>query len=251
MKMTNFFCLKWGDKYNFSYVNRLFNSLKLNYKNPFNFHCLTDDSTGLHSDIQIDKIPETFSKYPRTRIFTSEKMCYFDTYKNISGKKAWFDLDILIQNDITDLIEMDHDKPRFIMNYWRDPLSHVKNYSFMTTPLNSSFVAWQDDVGYDLFLELKNKEEISFFTYPSFDKYVFYQCYRKNMINLWDKGIVYNYNIGAEYPDNLNPKKYQPNYKICLFNTSHKAWARPNETQIELHDADGWAKQLWEKYDVI
>jgi hypothetical protein len=247
--MTNFFCLKWGIKYSPEYVNRLFKSLKNHYKNKFNFHCLTENSNGLDSDIEIHNIPKTFSKYPRTKIFTSEKMCYFNDFKHISGKKAWFDLDILIQNDITDLIQMNHDKPRFIMNYWRDPLSHIKNYSFMTTPLNSSFVAWQDDVGYNLYENLIRNEEKAFFTYPSFDKYVFYQCYRKDLINLWDRGIVYNYNIGAEYPDNLIPKKYEPSYKICLFNTSHKAWARPNETQIELDEADGWAKEMWKSYD--
>jgi len=247
--MTNFFCLKWGNKYSYDYVNRLFNSLKKNYKKNFNFHCLTDDSLGLVSDIEIHKLPITFSKYPRTKIFTSEKICYFNDFKKISGKKAWFDLDILIKQDITDLIEMNHNKPRFIMNYWRDPTSHLKNYSLMTTPLNSSFVAWQDDVGYNLYEDLILNEEKAFFTYPSFDKYIFYQCYRKNKINLWDKGIVYNYNIGAEYPNDLEPKKFKSEYRICLFNTSHKAWARPNETQIELHESDGWAKEMWESYD--
>jgi len=247
--MTNFFCLKWGTKYSPVYVNRLFNSLKIHYKKQFNFHCLTDDSTGLFSDIEIHSLPTTFSKYPRTQIFTSEKMCYFNDFKHISGKKVWFDLDILIQDDITELVDMEHNKPRFIMNYWRDPLSHVKNYSFMTTPLNSSFVAWQDDVGYNLYEDLIHNEEKAFFTYPSFDKYIFYQCYRKNEINLWDRGIVYNYNIGAEYPNDLVPTEYRPEYNICLFNTSHKAWAKPNETQIELDEATGWAKEMWESYD--
>jgi hypothetical protein len=249
--MTNFFCLKWDTKYNSNYVNRLFKSLCKHYKNNFNFYCLTDDGDGLHKDIIVEKLPTKFSKYPRTRIFTSEKMCYFNDYKHLSGKKAWFDLDILVQNDITNLIDRDKEKPCFIMNYWRDPFSHIKNYSFMTTPLNSSFVAWQDDVGYDLYEDLVRNEEKAFFTYPSFDKYLFYQCYRKKMIDTWEKGIVYNYNIGAQYPDDLVPKKYHSDYKICLFNTSHKAWARPNETQIELHEANGWAKEMWMSYDSI
>jgi len=249
--MTNFFCLKWGNKYGPEYVNRLFNSLIINYKNSFNFHCLTDNPYGLYKDIEVHKIPDDFSEFPRTKIFTSEKMCYFNDFKNISGKKAWFDLDILIQNDLTELIEMNHNKPRFIMNYWRDPLSHVKNYSFMTTPLNSSFVAWQDDVGIEMYENLLKNKERAFFTYPSFDKYIFYQCYRKDQINLWNKGIVYNYNIGAEYPNDLKPTEFRENYKICLFNTSHKAWARKNETQIELHETTDWAYDMWMKYDRI
>jgi len=247
--MTNFYCLKWGLKYGPEYVNRLFNSLKINYKKNFNFHCLTDNSEFLDPDIKILPLPTRFLRHTRKRIFTSEKMCFFYDFKNVAGKKAWFDLDILIQSDITNLIDMEHDKPRFIMNYWRDPMSHIKNYSFMTTPLNSSFVAWQDDVGYNLYEFLVKHEEKAFFMYPSLDKFVFYQFYRKNLINLWDKGIIYNYNIGARFPDDLSPKEYREKYKICLFNTSHKAWARKNETQIELHEATGWAKDLWMKYE--
>ena len=103
--MTNFYCLKWGTKYNRLYVNRLFKSLKKHYNNSFNFTCLTDNSTGIHPDIKIENIPDDFSEFPRTQIFTSEKMCYFNRYKHIAGPKAWFDLDILIQNNITELIK--------------------------------------------------------------------------------------------------------------------------------------------------
>ena len=85
MAMTNFYCLKWGTKYGPQYVNRLFNSLKVHYDNPFSFTCLTDDSSGFNSDIIVDKIPTDFNEFPRTQIFTSEKMCYFNTYKHISN----------------------------------------------------------------------------------------------------------------------------------------------------------------------
>ena len=247
--MTNFYCLKWGTKYSYEYVNRLFYSLKKYYQEPFNFHCLTDIKTDLHTDIIVHPLPKTFYDYPQPQIFTREKLCYFNDFKHVSGKKAWFDLDILIHNDITKLIHMNHLKPRFIFNYWRDPLAHIKNYGYMTTPLNSSFVAWQDDVGYSIYESLIKTKDKAFFTYPSLDKYLFYQHYRKNTINTWPKGIAYNYNIGAHYPHNLNPTKFQSTYKLCLFNTSHKQWAKKGETHIELHDAEGWPKILWESYD--
>ena len=71
--MTNFYCLKWGTKYNRFYVNRLFNSLKEHYDDPFSFTCLTDNTVGLDKDIIVDPIPTDFSEFPRTQIFTSEK----------------------------------------------------------------------------------------------------------------------------------------------------------------------------------
>ena len=47
----------------------------------------------------------------------------------------------------------------------------------------------------------------------------------------------------------MEPTSYRPDYKICLFNTSHKAWAKPNETHIELDEAEGWAYDEWISYD--
>ncbi len=249
--MTNFYCLKWGTKYNRFYVNRLFNSLKEHYDDPFNFTCLTDNTVGLDKDIIVDPIPTDFSEFPRTQIFTSEKMCYFNSYKHISGPKAWFDLDILIQNNITELINKKKNKVTYIWNYWRNEEAHKTNYGWMTTPINSSFVAWQDDLGFDMYERLVKNKEKAFFTYPSYDKYLFYQEHRKGNLNYWEPGIVYNYNIGVKYPDDLNPTKYKPDYKVCLFNTSHKAWAKPNETHIELHQAEGWAYDKWISYDRI
>jgi hypothetical protein len=249
--MTNFFCLKWGKKYPPIYVNRLFNSLKVNYNNPFTFHCLTDDSEGLNKDIEIKPIPKTFSEYPRTQIFTSEKMCYFYDYAYLSGKKAWFDLDILIQNNITDEINQEHEKVKFIWNHWRDPRAEIVNYGFLTCNINSSFVAWQDDVGYNLYENLIKVKEKAFFSYPSFDKYIYYQCHRKNQIDFWHNKIAYNYNIGGIFPEDNQPLKFRNDYNICLFNTSHKAWAKKEETQIELHETNDWAKTLWKSYDNI
>ena len=249
--MTNFFCLKWGTKYPPIYVNRLFNSLKVNYNNSFNFHCLTDNSDGLNKDIEIKPIPKTFSEYPRTQIFTSEKMCYFHDYAYLSGKKAWFDLDILIQKDISDEINQEHKKVKFIWNYWRDPRAHKANYGYLTCNINSSFVAWQDDVGYNLYEDLIKVKEKAFFTYPSFDKYIHYQCYRKKQIDFWHNKIAYNYNIGGIFPEDNMPLEYRKEYNLCLFNTSHKAWAKKEETQIELDEAKGWAEILWKNYDNI
>ena len=59
---------------------------------------------------------------------------------------------------------------------------------------------------------VRNKEK-AFFTYPSYDKYLFYQEHRKSNLDFWEQGIVYNYNIGCKYPDDLNPTEYKSDYK--------------------------------------
>jgi hypothetical protein len=48
----------------------------------------------------------------------------------------------------------------------------------------------------------------------------------------------YSYSFGAEYPDDLEPKKFRDNYSIVLFNTSHG-------NGIELHETDDWSREYW------
>ena len=47
------YCFKWGTKYGPEYVNRLYKSVCKNYKGSIVFTCITDDKTGLDSNINI------------------------------------------------------------------------------------------------------------------------------------------------------------------------------------------------------
>lgn len=251
--MVNFYCFKWGTKYSDDYVNRLYNSLKINVDVEFEFHCITDinDSLNPHINvIDIESVRQRFNQYPQGQIFTREKLCLFGPpFSNIKGTKIWVDLDILIYNNITFMTETQYKKPQFIWNHWRDDRAAIRNYSYMTTPINSSFVCWQDDIGYNIYDILCYEEEKAFYTYPSLDKYLFYRHHKYNRLNFHDKGIFWNYNIGCEYPNDLYPGVYRDDYKVCIFNTSHKKWGNPNDTYIELHETTDWAKTIWDSYE--
>ena len=111
--------------------------------------------------------------------------------------------------------------------------------------INSSFVCWSGDSGKWLYDYTVKEQEKLFFTYKSLDKYLFYRHWTHDNLGLWEDGIVYNYNYPK--PDLDGPKE---GYKIAIFNTSH---LHNNKGMIkdamELHEADGWAKDLWESYD--
>ena len=57
--MIHICTLKYGTKYSFKNVNNLYNSIKNDCK-EFKFHCLTDDKTGLHPDINVIKFEKDF-----------------------------------------------------------------------------------------------------------------------------------------------------------------------------------------------
>ena len=50
-------CMKWGTKYGPEYVNRLYAMVRRHLTGDFNMVCLTDDSTGIRSEVQCLPIP--------------------------------------------------------------------------------------------------------------------------------------------------------------------------------------------------
>ncbi|MEX2365586.1 MAG: glycosyltransferase, partial [Pseudohongiellaceae bacterium] len=55
---VNILCMKWGTKYDASYVNKLHSMVSRNLSLPFRFICLTDSDEGLDQDIESFPIPE-------------------------------------------------------------------------------------------------------------------------------------------------------------------------------------------------
>jgi hypothetical protein len=235
--MINFITLKWGTKYGPEYVNRLHNSLKIHYKKPFKFMCITDDYRGLNCEIY----PLLYLVSEERKVFTAEKMEVFGRFKY--GKFCLLDLDILITGDLTQYFdEYDFCEPRIILNRWQDHSRVHNSYFVGDCFINSSFVTWKDDQLQWLYKLFTDNLDIIEYKYKSLDKFIFYSSFDK--LNFHPENVVYAYSFGAKFPDDLEEHKYRPDYKIALFHTSHKEG-------VELHDAEGWAKEMWCGYDSI
>lgn len=240
--MTNFFTFKWGTKYNFLYVNRLYNSIKLYYKDNFNFYCITDNSENILKDITILDYKDftVFKNLPNDRLFSKEKSILFKYFKK--NKNILLDLDILIHNNLQDFINEDIEKPTYIWNYWtwdhhKSLQSAFKDFgSLNNVYLNGSFVAWQDNNAEHIFDKLYDKQKYASFMYNSFDRYLFYQHYRNNDLSFWPRNIFYTYNFEN------TPRTYQPKSYVCLFNNSHGSG-------LDLHETEDWSQKIWKSYD--
>ena len=55
---VNIICMKWGEKYDSSYVNILYNMVERNLNRPFRFVCFTDNKSGLSSSIESFELPK-------------------------------------------------------------------------------------------------------------------------------------------------------------------------------------------------
>lgn len=242
--MLNIVCLKWGTKYGPEYVNRLYSMCKKFYTNPFKFYCATDDSNGIRQEVKIldlEKFQVPEGKWGG-KVFTAEKIKLIN---NFDAKTLLLDLDILILDDITsyvDGIEL-HDKPYVIHNEWADQNNIKRNYGKITCDVNSSFVIGNEKstnaLNHKLF---NNNYDYYALKYKSLDKTIFYRF--KWDVNFHeDKKLVYSFNGGASWPDDMQRGKYRPDYKICLFNNSHGVGD-------DIHDSNtSWAIEYWESFN--
>ena len=116
---VNILCLKWGTRYPSSFTNILYASVKRHLHRPFRFVCITDDPMGLNPGIDAQPFPEcpdidVLGFWPN--IFV--KLClYKPGLANLSGPTLFFDVDIVIQQDIDCFFDYEPGKFCIIHNW--------------------------------------------------------------------------------------------------------------------------------------
>jgi len=236
---NNILCMKWGDKYDQTYVDKLKEQCESNCSIPFNFYCLTDKPTKTY-DIQI---PTTWDKYYH------EKRGFFWAYRKIhmfsdlvEGDQFLFlDLDVIIHQDLKYFFELPMDKPWIVRGWWNNPDTVKQNFAkHKSTPLNSSVIRWNRGQMKSVYTHVKNNPEVIFFTYPSLDNYMAHHWYDpwaedKGFLQGFPQGDIYSWYKGNIYPVDMSKKVLRKDHKICLFN---------NSTHTE-GDYDEEIKTLW------
>ena len=251
--MMNFVCIKWGTKYSPEYVNNLYRMVQENYHKDFTFTCYTDDSVGLDCDC-VD-IPDVNPLHPKYW-FGKENYCWdrskfivFNSHNFLGyeGKWCYFDLDVIIQNDITDLDELAL-KPRIIHSMWQNP-KHKHDRKFIDirgTFFNSSAMCWNRDQCEHIFWDAIQEDDMIFRTFfKGTDNYHYWR--QREFWNNIPYEWVYSYNRGMEYPDDLEAHKYRKECKLCLFNVDV---LKSNNKQIKIDELeDETLLRLWHGND--
>ena len=222
-------CVKWGDKYDSSFIEKLKEQIKRNCSIPFNFYCLTDKPEKEY-DIQL---PTHWDKYYNsdTNRFWAYRKCYmFDMEKNfpeVKGTKyLYLDLDILIHQDLKCFFDLSMDKPYIVRGWWNDSENCKKNFGkIKSTPLNSSVIRWNKEQLINVYGHIERNKEVIFFTYHTIDNYFNHFWY-----NIWEedesyfrgypKGWIYSWYKGNIFNEDMELKKIRQDHKICLFNNS-------------------------------
>lgn len=221
-------CLKIGDAYSAEYVNNLYHAVRKQC--DWNFICFTDDPVGIDLGVICYGVKprECTGWWPtwhKVEIFGRKEIKQYE-------KKVFFDLDIVIQGDITPILESD-DGWSIIRSCWKGVGFRVRNPdhpNFTTCAMTWKDLTWV----YDLWeSDWKNIVENNLGT----DQWYWRSKFKFSFF----PDIFYSYREGSKpshfWENGKEPYcKYQPEYSICLFhqkpeiheldkdNPLHKIW---------------------------
>lgn len=130
-------CLKHGTKYGSQYVNNLYNMVKRHTTVNYEFVCFTDDVRGINPEITTISLKE-IGVYGWWY-----KVIFFDKNFPLNGNILYFDLDVVISNNIDKLFlqDIDHflicrDFNRSLRSDW----SHMNSSVFRLKSGSMSYV---------------------------------------------------------------------------------------------------------------
>lgn len=253
--MIHVHCVRWGDKYDISYVNRLYSMVKRNMTMDFKFYCQTDDTRGMNVEIEhlpfLEDLPNSTpqqmwdsGEYSRglPRLWDRPKLNYWKPNGwGIKGTKMYFDLDLIIQKNLTPLIEdwEQQDKPMIGRSWWHNmddeakPL-WLKNHG---ARVNGGVYIWNDKQGKPIWKHISkegNAEKAYFVFTGGTDNYL--TEIHMDEFNFVSPDHFYSFNRGCAWPDDIHSYKHRPDKTICVFNTDVG-----NHLHFELHEAaKGW-----------
>lgn len=87
--------MKWGTLYGSNYVNKLYGMVVRHLSHPFNFYCITDDSSGIRKEVHVRDLPH-FPLPPGARGPWQKLLMFQEKLYDIQGKTMFLDLDVVI-----------------------------------------------------------------------------------------------------------------------------------------------------------
>ena len=214
------------DKYRDANVWDIFWQVKKYFNHNYTFNLLTNFTTIMHPDIKIIDI----SKWQYDGWWN--KMLLFNPEIDKEGINIYFDLDLTIQNDISNIDQFIF--PHLltaVYSFWK-PIDwldlnkqekSVQEDPDMRFPTfyNSSVMGWVGHTMHQVWRDFYKDDQYIMNQYRGNDDY---------LGNEWDailkplpRGIVYSYYYGAEvgsefFPKDKEPYKKRPEYDIRLLN---------------------------------
>ena len=174
---VNIVCVKYGNKYNSEYVNRLLKMVRRNCSLPFFFYCMTDNNEGLDSDIKVIDLDMSLDLESYWW-----KICLFNL--DLEGPILYFDLDIVIQNNFDHVIDQIKDDKILTINVRHYGVWYPFDGSYnniLTIPeakINSSVMGFYNHHS-DIYYNFLNDVDSNIIVYYGLDRFLSEKYFKK------------------------------------------------------------------------
>lgn len=231
----NIIVVKWGNKFTPEHVNRLYRMAKRNITLPFNFYCHTEDPTGIYDEVNIVPLDVSLSLEKWWW-----KLTLFKQNNLGNGINLFFDLDIIIQNNIDyffkkaihdKIIIIDHEKTEMYLNDIDPP----------TDPYyNSSIMIWYNNENKEIYKKFITNYKLYTKIYHGIDRFLSHEISTSKFLSLNNSDFYFRNLIRENeiHDESYFIRLYEPterfsrparipvffnkNIPICVFNGCHE-----------------------------
>lgn len=169
-KNLNVVCVKQGSKYESEYVNKLYNMVQRNCSLDYNFFCVTDDAKKISKEINTLELPKDIKGW-------WSKLYLFSKNLPIEGTILYFDLDVVISNNIDCLFSYSPENWCIIRDFSRSLKPSWKGF-------NSSVMRFEKGENHEIWDFYKKNKEKATRNYPGDQELIFHNC-DKNIPAFW------------------------------------------------------------------
>ena len=214
----NIYTVKWGSKYSAKHVNKILESCKEFMTSDFKFYCLTENTKGLDKEINVIPLP----KDNKLEKWWNKMYLFDDNVVRQKGENLFFDLDIIIQKNIDDIVNFDpEDCLCFGKTHWHDldkMKEETEHVPHRYTDLNSSILRWNDNLDKEnITLYFKSHKEKILWYYRGLDNFFMHKGVVR--IKYFPVGWFYSYNYGYIYPQDTETHVFRQIPYVCLFDS--------------------------------
>ena len=241
--------MKWGSLYNADYVNRLYNAINANTNHELQFICLTDESGGIHSNIDCRAIPDYGIPHEKWYDGAWPKLSVFgDVLDDLVGRALFVDLDTVICGNIDSFFELEGGLVMIDGGAnWVAPSNPGP-----ASPMSSifAFTPGEQRAMFDEFMADQSK------VYNTFRLEQDFVGARATGVRFWPKGWIVSFKRHLRQPLLLDlflyPKKPTGTTKAIAFHgdprpvdlLKRRWWKFPHSVKGPVP----WFKEYWDKY---
>lgn len=205
-------------KYDSEYVNRLYRMVKGNCSLPFTFYCITDDPTNVNEEIEIIHIDHSLELESWWW-----KILLFGDVLPDDCITLYFDLEVVIQNNINDIITKIQDDKINTLSLEDSGSTALVDELKYPTLINSSilgFISGQHKVIYNKFMENIDHYMVDFVGMDRFITRYFYD--RLSFLSFPDDWYFRHFNTKSlqHYIDDYGTLDIKHS-KVCILKQIH------------------------------